>query len=78
MSSAVAMDKALTKVIVNTLGINQAKHLAYKCVNDENMDEILKTVRYKIGYPCFVTPSRAGSSVGISKAVDKDSLKNAI
>jgi D-alanine-D-alanine ligase len=77
LATALAMDKNFTKVIVNTLGIHQAKHLDFKNITDENMGAMLKKVRYQIGYTCFVKPSRAGSSVGVSKATDRESLKKA-
>ena len=32
----------------------------------------------KLGYPIFVKPANAGSSVGISKAVDKAALEKAV
>lgn len=35
-------------------------------------------VEDKLGYPVFVKPANLGSSVGISKAADKDSLVKAI
>ena len=31
-------------------------------------------VQKKLGYPCFVKPANAGSSVGITKAHNKDEL----
>jgi D-alanine-D-alanine ligase len=31
-----------------------------------------------LGFPCFVKPANLGSSVGVSKAVDKESLRAAI
>jgi D-alanine-D-alanine ligase len=77
ISSAIAMDKCMTKKIVSTLGIPQAKYLIYKkfeLINDLIADE----AENSFGYPCFVKPSNAGSSYGISKACNKEELLIAI
>lgn len=76
-SSAVSMDKALTKIMVKHLGINQAKYLVFN-ENEMDINSLCKDVRYKIGYPCFIKPANAGSSVGISKASNKRELVSAI
>lgn len=76
LASALSMDKSCTKIIVKQVGINQAAHLTF--TEDEPLEKILKDVRYKIGYPCFVKPSSSGSSVGISRAENKNDLKEAI
>lgn len=41
-------------------------------------DEIEMRLSQKLGYPMFVKPANAGSSVGVTKAVDKQSLKEGI
>lgn len=81
LASAAAMDKAFTKKIVNTLNIAQAKYIEIKkedIQDEEKLEEILKNIRYRLGYPCFVKPSRAGSSVGITKAKNKNDLREAL
>ncbi len=78
LASAMAMDKAITKVIADSVGINQANYLTFKKIDMEDMAEVLKKIRTKIGYPCFVKPANAGSSVGISKAKNKKELETAI
>jgi len=79
LSSAACMDKAFTKIVVSALKIAQADHVL--CLRHEienNLAEACKRVRYKIGYPCFVKPANAGSSVGVSKAADKKELEAAL
>ncbi len=76
MASAIAMDKAMTKQIAAGLKIRQADYLVIH--KDDDIKEILKNVRYKIGYPCFVKPANAGSSVGISKVENKKELETAL
>jgi D-alanine-D-alanine ligase len=39
---------------------------------------IKSNVQREIGFPCFVKPANLGSSVGVSKAVDDESLTKAI
>ncbi len=74
LASSVSMDKVYTKIIAKQLGILQAEYvvvLDYE-LEDENFDFGL--IENKIGYPCFVKPSNAGSSVGISKATNLEEL----
>jgi D-alanine-D-alanine ligase len=40
--------------------------------------KIIKTVLRRLGLPCFVKPANLGSSVGVSRANDRESLKRAI
>jgi D-alanine-D-alanine ligase len=39
---------------------------------------IINTIRRKLGLPCFVKPANLGSSVGVSRADDKESLERAV
>ena len=78
-ASATAMDKAVMKLVAKGLKIPQADYLTFGA--DEiltNQDAVLKKIRYKIGYPCFVKPSVGGSTIGISKASNKKELAAAI
>jgi len=78
-SSAVCMDKALTKCVVRTTGIRQAECLVVRrreaCGREE---EVAAEAEEKLGYPMFVKPARAGSSVGVSKAKDRPQLLEAL
>ncbi|MBR6529446.1 MAG: D-alanine--D-alanine ligase [Firmicutes bacterium] len=79
-SSALCMDKAYTKIVVNSRGINQAKYLAM-ITSDFHGDEencLNRIDEYFDTYPLFVKPARAGSSVGITKVNEKAELLNAI
>jgi D-alanine-D-alanine ligase len=40
--------------------------------------DIVQKVEEKFSYPVFVKPSNAGSSVGVSKAGDRDELLKAL
>ena len=79
VSSAVAMDKAVTKLIAKALKIPQADFLVFE--NDElteNRKVVMTKIGRKLGYPCFVKPSVGGSSIGISKATNRKELGEAI
>ena len=77
-ASSNAMDKVITKLLYQRFQIPttdfmylmQSEWQAHRSeVRDEAAD---------IGFPLFVKPARAGSSIGISKATDKDSLEQSI
>lgn len=75
LSSAVSMNKAYTKIIVDTIGVDQAKYtIVYRPELSEDIESCLDRVEEKCGYPCFVKPACAGSSVGITKAHNRDEL----
>ena len=61
-TSAVCIDKALTKIIAESLGIPVAKYVSLRGhISPERAESIC---REKIGYPMFIKPSALGSSVG--------------
>ena len=75
LASAVGMDKITMKKVfahhgfpqVSWVGLtsHELKTAPYDCI---------ESVESAIGYPCFVKPANLGSSVGISKAEDSESL----
>ena len=78
-ASAVAMDKTLTKLVVDNANITQA---AWKLVRsteaEERMDRVLDSLEKQFSYPMFVKPAGTGSSVGVSKASDREGLREAL
>lgn len=74
-SSAVCMDKALTHTVLDAAGIKTAKYLAVRRERLCDIDEICSDVEQKLGYPVYVKPACAGSSVGVSRAADREALK---
>jgi len=78
-ASAVAMDKTLTKLVVDHAGVPQAAwHLVRRGELSNHMDNILDVLEKKFRYPMFVKPAGTGSSVGVSKATDRDALDRAL
>lgn len=77
-SSAICMDKELTKIILKNANIFTPSY-ANMLIRDyeENKDQKLKGIIDLIGYPCIVKPATLGSSVGISICEDDKTLMNA-
>lgn len=77
-SSAVCMDKTLTHTVLDSAGIKTAKYLAIRRSTLDDMDKVCVEIEEKLGYPVFVKPACAGSSVGVSRAADRDALKEGL
>ena len=77
-SSVIGFDKAITKILIEAIGVKQAK--SYIFHKDEYRDEDIDSVCvfFKNTYPLFVKPAREGSSIGISKVNRIEELKEAI
>lgn len=79
VASSVAMDKGVTKMVAKSLKIPQADFLVFgQDYLQDNKNEAMNKIRYKLGYPCFVKPCCGGSSIGISKASNRKELAAAI
>jgi D-alanine-D-alanine ligase len=78
-ASAVAMDKVFCKMVLDQAKVPQAKWLYFlKHQLMEDLPGCIKKVEEKFTYPVFVKPANAGSSVGITKAHDRDELNGAL
>ena len=78
-SSAVAMDKTLTKLVIDKEGIPQAAwELVRASELEGKMDSIVAALEARFSYPMFVKPAGTGSSVGVSKAGNREKLKAAL
>ena len=78
-ASAVGLDKSITKLIAKSLGIPMLGYMAIEYGSFlQNKAEILKKIRYKLGYPCFVKANNGGSSIGVSKVRNKAELEAAM
>ena len=78
-ASAVSMDKTLTKLVCDQAGVAQA---AWQLVRSgelaHKMETILDNLEKRFAYPMFVKPAGTGSSVGVSKARDREALRSAL
>ena len=78
-ASAVSMDKTLTKLVVDHAGVPQAAWQLVRRLDLENhMENTLDTLELRFRYPMFVKPAGTGSSVGVSKAADREQLRAAL
>ncbi len=79
LGSALAMDKAMAKLVLDQHGIPQAPWLL---VNRREWERDPGAVAGKIGdlleYPCFVKPANMGSSVGVTKVRNPTELGEAM
>ncbi len=76
LSSAVCMDKSVTKLIAATTGVRQAD---WVLVTDKNYgDGKILEIENKFSYPVFIKPAGTGSSVGTAKARSHEELISGI
>ncbi len=79
LSSAVGMDKAVFKYVMQAAGLPVLDcNCFYAREYSENREAIIESAEKEIGYPMIVKPVNLGSSVGISKAKDRAALIDAI
>lgn len=78
LASAVGMDKVIMKNLFAQAGLRQAKYVSFlKKEWQENEAAAYDKVEKELGYPCFVKPANAGSSVGITKCKKREDLNQA-
>src|SRR6266576_3744301 len=79
LASACGMDKITMKALFKESGLPICRH-AWLLRGDwnQNKNKVMRRIIKEIGFPCFVKPANLGSSVGVSKATDKASLRKAI
>jgi D-alanine-D-alanine ligase len=78
LASAVGMDKHFMKVVFEAAGLRVGPYIA---VTDRQWRNDPESVRKRVdllGFPVFVKPARAGSSMGISKVDSLEDLDAAI
>jgi len=77
LSSAMSMDKEISKLVFANEGIPQGKY--FRVERDKYaLEDVARRVSDEFGFPCFVKPANAGSSVGVNKANDAQELSFAL
>lgn len=79
LASSTGMDKAFMKTLFGDARLPICDYVWF--LRDEwtrHREATLTRVADKLSFPCFVKPANLGSSVGVSKAVDANSLADAI
>lgn len=74
LASAVGMDKFVMKILLKDAGFPVLDCCRFSAFEIGRIEECADKVESKFGYPVIVKPINLGSSVGISKASDRDSL----
>ncbi len=81
LGSALGMDKAYAKMLFERAGLPQGRYIVIdrkQLMKDKGMEQSLDKIEDELGYPCFIKPSNAGSSVGVSKAHGRAELRSAL
>lgn len=79
LSSAISMDKALTNTMADHIGVPQAKWLGVTASEyARNAEAFRAKCTAYLGYPLFVKPANAGSSVGVTKVSREANLDEAM
>ena len=79
LSSALAMDKVMAKVHFAARGLPLVDHTVVPGSEwDHDPDAVITRVEQQLDYPIFVKPANLGSSIGVSRATDNDTLRSAL
>lgn len=79
LGSSVGMDKILMKDVYKANNLPIVDYFwFYRTRWEEDKDLVLKDIEEKLKYPLFVKPANLGSSIGISKANNKEELIDSI
>ena len=73
LTSAICMNKGLTKRLVKTVGIKTAPWITVKSIEEIDYAKIRE-----MGYPVFIKPNNGGSSVSTFFIKDENSVENAV
>lgn len=78
-ASGSCMDKAVTNAVADAFGIKQAKWCAFTQYEyNKDRQRCIDMAVKKLGYPIFIKPANAGSSVGITKAHNQEELEKGL
>ncbi len=79
LASACGMDKVVMKTLFRDAELPMCKYVWFlRSEWERERDAVIRQTEAKLGYPCFVKPANLGSSVGVSRATDENSLRKAI
>lgn len=78
LSSALSMDKIVTKLVYQSEQIPTAKFIYFNRTQwEDNNAELRNRIINELKWPVFVKPARLGSSIGITKVKVSEDLENA-
>ena len=76
-SSAISMDKYITKAVLKEAGIPVLDAAVFTLADYAELDSLLDKAEKAVGYPMITKPVNLGSSVGIKVAKDRNELIDA-
>lgn len=78
LASAACMDKAATHTMLDYNGIRTAKWRMIGQREMNKLEERCEEIAEALGFPLFVKPANAGSSIGVNRANNADELLDAV
>ncbi|MGE7622332.1 D-alanine--D-alanine ligase [Viridibacillus sp. NPDC096237] len=79
LASSAGMDKVVMKQLFEHAGLKQVSYVYFiRKEWSKNQDALIAKMEEELTWPMFVKPANLGSSVGISKASNREELINAI
>lgn len=79
LASSCGMDKVTMKALFRDAGLPICRYLWFLRSHWlEDQKQVMRRVKREIGFPCFIKPANLGSSVGVSRASNQDSLIQAV
>ena len=75
IGSASGMEKGVSKALFKSLGLPVCDYIEVKRIDFiKDSKKVLKQIKDNLKFPLFVKPGNVGSSIGVNKAKDEDSL----
>lgn len=79
LGSSLGMDKDRMKAVFQEAGLPIVPHISVlRSELATEKEKIVERISHLLGFPCFIKPANLGSSVGISKASNKEELITAL
>jgi D-alanine-D-alanine ligase len=79
LASSCGMDKVTMKALFRVAGLPMCRYTWFLRRDFEASPEVvIEQIKTEVGFPAFVKPANLGSSVGVSRADDEESLRTAI
>lgn len=78
LSSAICMDKEMTNALLDHADIPHTPWGVIRHGDLDRFDDIADGFERRLGYPMFIKPANAGSSVGVSKVKNRQELEKAV
>jgi len=76
LASALALDKAMTKRVLETSGVPVAPDVVlHRC---EQVEDVVRRVSETLGYPVIVKPNTQGSTIGVHRVYRESDLIGAV